>query len=407
MASNQFNYTARTESGELRKGVEVAQTIEEATSALKNRGLVVTQIQPVKKNVNFDIGKMLSRFRHLSLTEKAVFTHNLYIMVKSSIPLAQSIGTLAQQTKNKNFAQDLTVMKSRIEKGETFAKVLSSYPHYFSEVYISMVAAGEASGRLETILQELAKQIKKERVLIAKIKGAMTYPIIVLISMFGIGIAMMVFVIPKITGIYTDAGAQLPLPTRILVGISNFIVHNGIVVAIAFVLAVISFQRILKTRKGKRFFDILSLKLPIAGTIITKINLARFSRTLTSLLKTDIPIVQSFQIIERTLGSIPYQESMRDAALALKKGITVVNALQARPKLFPPLVTQMISVGEESGTLDELSGEIAEFYEEDVDETMSNFSAIIEPVLLLFLGLGVGAMAIAILLPIYTLTEQI
>lgn len=407
MATNQFNFSARTESGELRKGVEMAQSIEEATFSLKNRGLVVTQIQPVKKNMHFDIGKILSYFRRLSLTEKAVFTHNLYIMVKSSIPLAQSLGTLAQQTKNRSFAQDLTSMKARIEKGETFAKVLSSYPRDFSEVYIAMVAAGEASGRLETILQELAKQIKKERILIAKIKGAMTYPIIVVIAMISIGIAMMVLVIPKITGIYTDAGAQLPLPTRILVGISNFLVHNGIVVAVAFVFVVIVFQRILKTRKGKRFFDTLWLKLPIAGTIIAKINLARFSRTLTSLLKTDIPIVQSFQIIERTLGSIPYQESMRDAGLALKKGVTVVNALQARPKLFPPLVTQIISVGEESGTLDELSGEIAEFYEEDVDETMSNFSAIIEPVLLLLLGLGVGAMAVAILLPIYSLTEQI
>ncbi len=407
MTANQFNYTARTESGELRKGVEMAQSVEEASVALKNQGLTVTQIQPIAKHYSVDLGKLFSRFRRLSLTEKTVFTQNLYIMVKSSIPLAQSLGTLAQQTKNKGFTKDLIAMKARIEKGETLSKVLSSYSRYFSEVYISMVAAGEASGRLEAILQELAKQMKKERILVAKIKGAMIYPIIVVIAMVAIGIAMMVFVIPKITGIYTEAGAQLPIPTRILVGMSNFLVHNGFLVAGFFVVAVIAFQRTMKTRKGKRFFDVLWLKLPIAGTIITKINIARFSRTMTSLLKTDIPIVQSFQIIERTLGSIPYQEAMQDAGLALKKGITVVHALQARPKLFPPLVTQMISVGEESGTLDELSGEIAEFYEEDVDETMSNFSSIIEPVLLLILGLGVGGMAVAILLPIYSMTEQI
>lgn len=408
MALLTFSYTARTETGTVKKGMLSALNAAEATKQLKNQGLVVTHVELEKQKPAFaSIERWLSKFSRVSLTERAIFTQNLQIMVKSGISLSQSLGTLAAQTRSKAFAKKLLEMKGRVEKGEAFAKVLASYPQFFSEVYVSMIAGGEASGKLEAILAELAKQMKKERLLISKVRSAMMYPLVVTTAMIAIGIAMMIFVIPKISGIYLEMGAKLPLPTRILIGVSNFILHNGVLVAGGLVALFFLLARVLRTRRGKRFFHTVWLHIPIFGVIIKKINLARFSRTLTALLQTDIPIVQSFQIIERTLSNVLYQEAMAAAAQSLKKGVTVVEALRSRPKLFPPLVTQMISVGEESGTLDELSGEIATFYEEDVDETMTNFSSIIEPVLLLILGLGVGAMAISILLPIYTLSEQI
>ncbi len=365
-------------------------------------------VPPVKKGLgSLDIGAWFQRFQHVSLTERTIFTQNLFIMIKSGIPLSQALGTLAQQTRNKRFYSMLMAMKERIEKGETFSKVLASYPKLFSEIYVSMVAAGEASGKFETILSYLAIQLKKERTIKGKIRSAMFYPILVIVAMIGMGIAMMIFVIPKLSDIYKESNATLPLPTTILIGLSDFVVHHGIIVGIAAVALVILFARLVKTKRGRRILHAVYLRTPILTTIIKKINLARFSRTLHSLLQTDIPIVQSFQIIERTLGNVYYQEAMAEAAQALGKGVTVVQALRKKPRLFPPMVTQMISVGEESGTLDELSNEIANFYEEDVDVTMTNFSSIIEPVLLLILGVAVAGMAVAIMLPMYSLTEQI
>lgn len=404
-----FSYLARTAVGAAKTGLVDAENEAAARTMLENQGLSVQSIgEDGMANKKKDpLARLLERLQGVSLTERAIFTHNLFIMVKSGIPLAQSLGVLGEQTRNKHFQTILASMKRDIEQGETFSKTLGKHPRLFSEVFINMVAAGEASGKLETILEQLARQLKKERTLISKVRGAMTYPIIVVSAMVLIGVAMMIFVIPKITDIYVESAANLPLPTKILIGVSQFIVHNGILTAGSLLALFLFFRFLFHRPSGRRFLHAQVLRTPIAGTIIKKINLARFSRTLQSLLKTDIPIVQSFQIIEHTLSNVHYQTAMAEAAEALKKGVTIVDSLKKWPRLFPPMVTQMIAIGEESGRLDELANEIANFYEEDVDETMNSFSSIIEPVLLLILGLGVGAMAVAILLPMYSLTEQI
>lgn len=381
-----------------------AQTVTAASSPATEQAMPKAEKKPT---VLERINKFFERITRVSLTDRAMFTQNLHVMIKSSMPLALSLGTLSQQTKNKRLQSILLAMKQRIEKGETFATALGQYRNIFSEVYVNMVAAGEASGKLETILAQLAKQLKKERTLNGKIRGALMYPVIVVIAMIVIGIAMIIFVIPRIADIYKESNAHLPLPTQILIDTSMFVVHNGFLTAGLAVALIIGFLRFRVTRIGRRTLHRIYLLLPVMSTITKKINLARFSRTLHSLLQTDIPIVQAFQIIERTLGNVFYRAAVERAAQELKRGITVADALRRDPRLFPPLVTQMLAVGEESGTLDELSDEIANFYEEDVDETMTNFSAIIEPVLMLILGVGVGGMALAIMLPIYTLTQQI
>lgn len=404
----QFQYTARSESGEKKEGITAATDTAQAVGRLKEQGLIITKLEPIHRStVVSQMNSWFENLQKISLTDRTIFTQNLYIMVKSGIPLAQSLGTLSQQTKNKHFSRMLLAMKQDIERGDTFAKTLGTYTKYFSEVYVSMVAAGETSGKLDAILDQLAKQLKKERALLGKVRGAMFYPAIVTGAMVLIGAGMMVFVIPKIAAIYKETDAQLPLPTRVLIGMSDFLVQRGVFVAAGLVVVYFIARRIFKTTSGKKVLHNMYLHTPILGAITKKIHIARFARTLNSLLQTDIPIVQSFQIIERTLGNVYYREAMEDAATSLKKGTSVVEALRKRPKLFPPLVTQMISVGEESGKLDELADDIATFYEDDVDETMSNFSAIIEPVLILILGIAVGAMSIAIILPIYTLTQHI
>jgi type IV pilus assembly protein PilC len=408
--TNHFTYIARTAVGATTTGAIDANSESEARQRLEARGLSVSSLSLLESAhaLHGDpVARFFEKLQRISITECAVFTQNLFVMTKSGIPLAQSIGVLAQQTKNKRFRAILESLKLSLEHGESFSKALSRYPKYFSEVYINMVAAGEASGKLETIFEQLARQLKKERSLRGKIRSALMYPIIVVVAMIAIGIAMMVFVIPKISEIYAETNAQLPIYTRALIGTSMFVVHNGILSAAILIALIVAFRFLSRSQRGKQLLHGFYLRTPIAGTIIQKVSLTRFSRTLQSLLKTDIPIVQSFQIIEHVLGNVHYQHAIHDASESLKKGITIVESLKKWPRLFPPMVTQMISIGEESGRLDELSEEIANFYKEDVDETMSTFSSVIEPVLMLILGVGVGLMAIAILLPMYSLTEQI
>lgn len=404
-----FRYVARTAVGATTTGDVDAATEQEARLGIESRGLNVTSLSEVLPGAKRSdpLARWLERIQRISLTERAVMTQNLFIMTKSGIPLAQSLGVLGEQTRNKRFRAVLADMKLALEHGDSFSKALGRYPRYFSEVYINMVAAGEASGKLETIFEQLARQLKKERTLVAKVRSALTYPIIVIIAMVVLAVAMMVFVIPRISEIYVEVNAELPLPTRILIGASMFVVNNGILSVAVLIGLLVALHFFARSSRGRSSLHALYLGLPVIGTIIKKVHLARFSRTLQSLLKTDIPIVQSFQIIEHVLGNVHYRHAVRQAADSLAKGTSIVESLRTWPKLFPPMVTQMISIGEESGRLDELAEEIANFYEEDVDETMASFSSIIEPILLLVLGIGVAVMAVAILLPMYSLTEVI
>jgi type IV pilus assembly protein PilC len=218
---------------------------------------------------------------------------------------------------------------------------------------------------------------------------------------------MLIFVIPKITSLYTESAVALPLPTQILIGVSNFASTNALFVIPGLIGLIALIVRLARTVKGKRTVDWLCLKLPIVNKIVQKINLARFTRTLSSLLKTDIPIVQTFQIISKTLGNVYYRDVMTQVSEKVKQGVTITSVIETYPRLFPPVVTQIINVGEQSGTLDTIAEEIAVFYEEDVEQTMASLSTIIEPVLMLILGVGVGLIAIAIIMPMYNLTQAI
>jgi type IV pilus assembly protein PilC len=223
--------------------------------------------------------------------------------------------------------------------------------------------------------------------------------------MIGIGTGMMVFVVPKITSVFEEVHATLPLPTRILVATSHFLVTNGIWVALAAIVLGALFVQAIHMPKGRHLWHSLLLKLPIVNPILKKINLAKFSRTFSSLLKTDIPIVQAFHITASTLGNVLYREAVEEAAEQVKKGAPVATIIKAHPKLFSPLITQMIAVGEETGTLDNVLDELAIFYEDDVDRTMGSLATIIEPILMLLLGGGVGGIAVSIMLPLYSLSE--
>ena len=353
------------------------------------------------------INAYLQKFSRVPLKEKLFFVQYLGIMLKTGISLAVALNTLAEQTKNKYFNSILLEIAQKVEKGTSFSDSLRPYKKIFGEMFVSMIEAGEMSGKLEAVLKELFLQMKKEHNLISKVKGALTYPSVIIIAMLGIGTFMMIFVVPKITGMFDDLNAELPLPTRILIGISDALIHHGVVVALGLIIVVFSFFKILKTNKGKFIFQSLLLKMPIFGPIIKKINLARFARNISSLLKTDIMIIKCFQITANVLGNLHYRQALNDMAQMIKKGGKLNEVIKTYPNLFSSVVVQMVAIGEETGELDNVLIELAEFYEEEVDQIMENLPSIIEPLLILMLGVGVGGMAISIIMPMYSLTTAI
>ncbi|MFH1366716.1 MAG: type II secretion system F family protein [Patescibacteria group bacterium] len=402
-----FEYTARNQEGKIIKGSLSAVNEDDLAQQLKTQNLTLTSHAARKKKSSLDISSLLQRFQSIPVTQKIFFVKNLEVMMRTGFSIGRALGVLAEQTSSKKLKNIILDLKKEVESGVTLSRALEKHKKYFSELFVNMIAAGEASGKLDEVLKSLATQMRKDHALIAKIKGAMTYPVIIVIAMVGIGIAMMVYVIPQLSSVFKEAGAELPLITRLLMSLSDLIIKQGLWVFLGLVLLIFGLRRLLKTNKGKFTYHKLVLKLPIFGPIIKKVNLARFSRSLNSLLATDIPIVKAFEIIGKTLGNVHYQNAMKEAAEKLKTGATVQKCLEVYPNLFTPVILQMIAVGEESGTLDTISEELASFYEEEVDQTMSNLSTIIEPIIMLVLGAAVALLVAAIILPIYSLSEAI
>lgn len=353
------------------------------------------------------INNYFLKLSRVPLRERLVFVQHLGIMLKAGISLSQALKTLGEQSNNKLFVKILNEVALKVDSGVSLAESLKPYKKIFGELFISMIESGEISGNLENVLSQLYTQMKKQHELISKVKGALTYPVVIIFAMFGIGAFVIIFVVPKITAMMKDFNAELPLPTRILIAISNAIVQNGIISAVSFIGFILIIVNILRTKKGKYYFQTLLLKTPIISPIIKKINLAKFSRTISSLLKTDIMIIKTFQITANTLGNLHYRAALEEMAEKIKKGGQINEVIRGYPKLFPPVVVQMIVVGEQTGELDSILQELADFYENEVDQIMNNLPSIIEPLLILILGVGVGAMAVAIIMPMYSLTSAI
>lgn len=353
------------------------------------------------------INAYLLRFSRISLKEKLFFVQNLGLMLKSGISLSISLSTLSKQTANQRFAAILAEVGHKVEEGNSFAESMEKHRKIFGDMFISMVEAGEMSGKLEEVLKQLFIQMKKENALLSKVKGALTYPAVIIMAMFGIGTFMIVVIVPKITSMFTEMKVELPLPTKILIGVSDLIIHNGLLAIIIFGATVFAFIKTIQHPKGKYIFQAILLKTPIIGSILKKINLARFARNISSLMKTDIMIIKCFQITANVLGNLHYKNALLVMAQKIKKGEKLSEAVDLYPHLFNPVVAQMIAIGEETGELDNILNELAGFYEEEVDLIMENLPSIIEPLLILFLGLGVGGIAVAIIMPMYSITEAI
>ena len=358
-------------------------------------------------SLNMSLDGLMRRFVRIKLSQKIFFTENLRVMIRAGLSLTEALHTLALQTEHKGFKAVILELNADVEKGQSLSQALSRHPKVFEPIFVNMIAAGEVSGTLEKTLEQLTTQMRKDYELVSKVKSAMTYPIVVLSATVLIGTGMMIFVVPQILSIFEEIGAdELPLPTRILIGFTNFLKAYWPFVIVGVILLATAFLQGIKTRPGKAIWHKILLRLPGIGPIIKKINLARMSRTLSSLMRTDIPIVQGLTITSDIVRNVYYRDACLAMAEAVKKGETISAVLDKYPKLFPPLVVQMTAVGERAGTVDEMLEEIAEFYEQQVEAVMASLSSIIEPIMIIVLGGAVGGIALAIITPIYALTTK-
>ncbi|MBI5731764.1 MAG: type II secretion system F family protein [Candidatus Magasanikbacteria bacterium] len=351
--------------------------------------------------------KIKSRWQPIKFTEKIFLFENLRVMLKAGLSIVESLQIAAAQTPNLRLRKILSEVTAHIEKGTSLSETLEKFPGLFPSIYVKMVAAGEVAGKLDESLNEIVAQMKKTYALTAKIRGAMIYPLVILVAIVGIGVEMMVFVLPKILTIFTEMNVPLPLPTRILIATSTFLVRHGLLVAVFLVALTVLGWRLKKNPKIKRFWHQIILRLPIFGKISKEINLARFSLTLSSLLKSAVPIIDALSITAAVATNTLYQEALAAAAQEVKSGKTIAEILEKYPTIFPPLVTQMIRVGEKSGMVENLLNQLSEYYNDEVDQVLKNISTVIEPVIIIILGVVVGGLAVAVIMPMYSLSEAI
>ncbi len=400
-----FNYTALTKNGQRESGSIAAQNVALAGHLLKEQGLLPIEIS--QQSGSHSLLGILKNATTISLAEKISFIENLGIMLKAGIPLSRGMKILVKQTRNFRMKNVLSDIAAQVESGKSIAEALSKYPRVFSPIFINMVKVGELSGKLNESLEYLTNQLHREADLKSKTMGAMIYPAVIVSTMALIGVLMAIFVLPKLTSIFKEFNSELPVLTRGVIAVADFMSGNAILVIAGIIVAIFGAVALLNTYSGKKYFHIFLLHFFTINTIVKKINLARYSRVLSSLLKSGVPIVEALQVASDSITNIPYKELTAQAAVDVKLGKTLTDSLGKNTALFPVLVVQMLQVGEESGTVETMLEQLAEHYEEEVDTTMRNLSTIIEPLLLLFIGGVVAILALALIGPIYNISESI
>lgn len=361
------------------------------------------QLSPLEEKLNKFFSEYLSR---VPFVQKMLFVYHLKTMVKAGLSIVAALKILSEEIENKKLRLVIGEIKIEVEKGRQLSEVLAEYPKIFPPIYVSMIGAGETAGKMEEALEQVAAQMHKSHELTSHIRGAMIYPAVVLTAILGIAIEMVVFVLPKIMVMFQDFKTELPLATRILMNTVSFVQSYGILLLFGIIALIALIVYLLRQIPVKRVVHAFSLKLPIFGGIIKKINLARFTLTLSSLLQSTIPIVDAVRITADVQTNLIYHEILLLVSESLKKGESLAEILRRYRNVFPPMVTEMIMVGEESGKSDEMLNELADFYAKEVDSTMKNFSTIIEPVIIVVLGLMVAGIAVAVIMPMYSLAQN-
>ncbi len=398
-----FAYRGRSQAGQVVAGKIEANTMEAVVAQLRQQRIFPISVKPQPKSIEFKIPGFGGKVKEKDL---AVCTRQLATMIDAGLPLVQCLDTLASQQPNKRFQKVLTEVRGDVEGGSTFAAALKRHPTVFTPLYANMVEAGEAGGLLDIILNRLAVYIEKAMTLRRKVKGAMIYPSTIVTVAVGVVIFLLTFVIPVFEGFFQGAGVQLPLPTLIVMTASRFVRANLLAGLGLLIAGIAGIRFAYRTEKGRRAIDALFLWVPIFGALFRKVAVARFTRTLGTLVASGVPILDGLDITAKTAGNKVVEEAIMKTRESIAEGKTIAAPLQSSG-VFPPMVVQMISVGEQSGALDSMLEKIADFYDAEVDQAVANLTALIEPILMVFLGIIVGGIIIAMYLPIFKLVTVI
>jgi type IV pilus assembly protein PilC len=397
-----FAFSGRTRGGETVNGERAGDTMDMVIAALRREQILVTRITPAKAAA----GPKPQRSKAPAAKNLAVFTRQFSVMIDAGLPLVQCLEILGNQEEDKNFAAVILAVRSDVEGGASLADAMKRHPKVFDALYSNMIAAGEAGGILDGILKRLAVYIEKAVKLKGQVKSAMIYPVAVIVIAAVVVGAILWKVIPTFASLFAGLGAELPLPTRIVIAASNMLVAYMPYLVVAGVAIGFAFKRYYSTDNGRRVVDATMLKLPIMGSVLRKIAVARFCRTMSTLMASGVPILDGLEITARTAGNATIEDAIMVTRTSIERGETIAAPLK-QTGVFPPMVVQMIGVGEATGALDTMLSKIADFYEEEVDTAVAGLLTLLEPVMIAFLGAVVGGIVIAMYLPIFGLISQL
>lgn len=408
----QYFYTAKSLKGESQTGILEAKDEYQLARILRQQDLILIKAEleeeKLKKRPRLQFGGWVLPFLGgVSLVEKMMFTRNLQVMIAAGLPLPRAMETLALQTKSKKFKEAILNVKEEITKGKSFSDSLTRFPRVFSELFQSMVRVGEESGTLEEALKVLSSQMEKQHELSSRIQGAMIYPAVIICAMIGIGILMLIMVVPQLSATFKELNIELPLTTRIVIGLADFLVKKWYLFILIVIFIAFLFWQAMKTKIGKRILDDLILKIPIISPIVRKSNAAYTARTLSSLISAGVPIVRALEITAGTLGNIQYKTALQEAGEQVRKGGKLSEALRPFENIYSIMVIQMIAVGEETGETSSILAKLADFFEEEVGNATKNLASVIEPVLMLIIGAVVGFFAVSMIQPMYSMLGTI
>jgi type IV pilus assembly protein PilC len=394
-----YNWKARTVKGELHNGELTAANPQEVIGFLRRKRLIPVSVNLKPKEISLGLGgKIKTR-------DIVMFSRQFATMINSSLPLVQCLSILTQQTTNPKFKETINSIRTDVEAGNSLADSMGKFPKLFTNLYISMVGAGEAGGILDKIMLRLSEYMEKNDAIVRKIKGAMIYPAVVFSAALGCVAVLLVFVIPIFAKMFEELDQQLPLPTRVVVNLSDFLIGYWWLVIGVIVTFVVGLKQFRKTDKGELMFDAFLLKVPVLGDLIRKSSVARFTRTLGTLISSGVSILQGLEVTARTSGNRVVHDAIMGSRLSIAGGETITKPLM-EAEVFPPMVIQMINVGEQTGGLDSMLVKIADFYDEEVDTAVEALTAALEPIMIVFLGVVVGGMVVSMYLPIFDMITQ-
>ena len=399
-----FRYTAKERTGRAVNGVTEAVDQKALIDALRKQELVIISVKEEKKKEKMQFSAKFGS--KIKLGELVLFSRQMATMIDSGIPLVQALEILSEQIENRGFRAIIVEVKKDVSSGAALNEALAKHPRAFSLLFVNMVKAGESSGALDAIMERLASYLEKTDSLVRKVRSAMVYPLVVSVMAVVITLVLMMKVVPVFKSIFADFGGKLPLPTLILVAVSDFLIHNFILWFISTVVGLVLIGRFLKTDKGTVLFDSFKLNMPIFGIIMRKVAVSKFSRTLSTLVKSGVPILSALEIVGKTANNRVIESAVEKVRNSIREGENITTPLM-RTKVFPPLVVRMISVGEQTGELEKMLTKIADFYDDQVDAAVSGITSLIEPLIIAFLGIVIGGIVICMFMPIFQLSTLV